>query len=58
LIVSLRFGLQGGSEPQTLQDIARDMGVCKERVRQLQSRAMAKLQKVAEQSRAEVGELI
>jgi RNA polymerase sigma factor (sigma-70 family) len=58
LIMSLRFGLDKNSEPQTLQDIAKSMGVCKERVRQLQSRAMAKLQKAAEAVKSEVGELL
>ncbi len=58
VIISLRFGLQANSEPQTLQDIAKGMGVCKERIRQLQTRAMTKLQKAAEACKAEVGEML
>jgi RNA polymerase sigma factor (sigma-70 family) len=58
LIVSLRYGLQQNSEPQTLQDIAKNIGVCKERVRQLQTRALAKLQKAAELVKSEVDDLL
>lgn len=44
-IMRLRFGLT--SEPMILREIASTLGVTKERVRQIQSRAMAKLRTAA-----------
>ncbi len=44
LILRRRFGL-GGGEPETLGQIAADLGITAERVRQLQSAALARLQK-------------
>lgn len=42
-ILRQRFGLDGGGEPQTLEQIGKRFGVSKERVRQLEARAMTKL---------------
>jgi hypothetical protein len=42
LILSLRFGL-GGEEPHTLEEIGRSLGLTRERVRQLESRALTRL---------------
>lgn len=42
-IIKARFGLDTG-EPQTLDAIAKHWGVTRERIRQLESKAMAKLQ--------------
>ncbi len=42
-VLCCRFGLQGDQRPMTLQATGRVLGVCKERVRQLESRALAKL---------------
>ncbi len=42
-ILRHRFGLDGGGEPQTLEQIGKLFGVSKERVRQLECRAMARL---------------
>jgi RNA polymerase sigma factor (sigma-70 family) len=42
-ILRQRFGLDGLGEPQTLEQIGRSLGVSKERIRQLESRAMHKL---------------
>jgi RNA polymerase primary sigma factor len=58
LIISLRFGMGHSGEEQTLQQIARALGVCKERVRQLQSRALEKLHKAARERMGELGELL
>ena len=42
LILVLRFGL-GGQEPQTLEEIGAHFGLTRERIRQMQNRALAKL---------------
>jgi RNA polymerase primary sigma factor len=42
-ILRQRFGLDDQRQPQTLQEIGRRFGVSKERVRQLEARAMTKL---------------
>ncbi len=44
LILHRRFGLDGG-EPETLAEIAQDLGVTAERVRQLQKAALERLQR-------------
>jgi RNA polymerase primary sigma factor len=41
-VVSLRFGLTGG-QPQTLDEIGKVYGVTRERIRQIESKAMSKL---------------
>jgi RNA polymerase primary sigma factor/RNA polymerase sigma factor len=46
-IVTSRFGLTRGREPQTLNQVGAAMGVTKERVRQIQCRAMNKLRMAA-----------
>lgn len=46
LVLTLRFGLDGGV-PRTLQVISRQLGVSKERVRQLELRALKALQRAA-----------
>lgn len=45
-IVSARFGFDG-QEPRTFRELGSEMGVCKERIRQIQSRAMEKLRALA-----------
>ncbi|MCC6358322.1 MAG: sigma-70 family RNA polymerase sigma factor [Phycisphaerales bacterium] len=42
-IIRLRFGLDGAGEPATLEQIGQQLGVSKERIRQLEARAMGKL---------------
>lgn len=46
-IIIRRFGLESGKEPKTLKEIGADLGVSKERIRQLQERAMNKLRLAA-----------
>src|SRR6266446_3067098 len=43
-IISQRFGLDGG-EPKTLGDVGKEFGVTRERIRQLQNIALAKLRR-------------
>jgi RNA polymerase primary sigma factor len=43
-IIYQRFGLDGG-KPKTLEDVGRNLGVTRERIRQLQNRALAKLRR-------------
>lgn len=46
-IVTRRFGLDRQIEPRTLKQIGQEMGVSKERVRQIEVRALAKLRQAA-----------
>lgn len=57
-IMLRRFGLEPGCEEGSLQEIGRELGVCKERVRQLQLRAFAKLKAMAADLRLEQFETI
>ncbi len=43
-----RFGLDGSRQARTLREIAADLGISKERVRQLQMKALEKLKQVLE----------
>jgi RNA polymerase primary sigma factor len=45
-VVALRFGLDG-SQPQTLQEVGAGLGITRERVRQLESRALRELRLAA-----------
>ncbi len=51
-IVVARFGFDGKS-PRTFRELGTQMGVCKERIRQIQSRAMEKLRVLATDSKLE-----
>ena len=51
-ILSLRFGLKDGV-PHTLRDTAKYFGITRERVRQIESAAMAKLKNIILQQEAE-----
>ena len=45
-VLSRRFGLDGET-PQTLEEVGSDLGITRERVRQLESRALRELRTVA-----------
>ncbi|MHB8901147.1 MAG: sigma-70 family RNA polymerase sigma factor [Thermoguttaceae bacterium] len=46
-IVARRFGLDRDLEPLTLKEIGQELGVSKERIRQIEARALAKLRQAA-----------
>jgi RNA polymerase primary sigma factor len=46
-IVESRFGLNGRSEPRTLMQLSNELGICKERVRQVEGVALQKLHAAA-----------
>ena len=52
-IVTSRFGLIRGQEPLSLKQVGAAMGVTKERIRQIQCRAMDKLRTAVEEDRIE-----
>ena len=53
-IILHRFGLNSGSEPETLEKVGTRFGVTKERIRQIESRALAKLKKIAVEEKLEI----
>jgi RNA polymerase primary sigma factor len=53
-IIISRFGLDHSREPQTLKEVGEEMGVTKERVRQLEARALSKLRAAAQEEKIEL----
>lgn len=53
-IIMFRFGLNQGSEPQTLEELGSRFGVTKERIRQLEARALNKLRKIAVEEKLDI----
>jgi RNA polymerase sigma factor (sigma-70 family) len=53
-IIMARFGLDESGEPHTLEEVGEGLGVTKERVRQLEVRAMGKLRQYAAEEHIEL----
>jgi RNA polymerase sigma factor (sigma-70 family) len=53
-IITTRYGLQSGTEPQTLEQVGSQFGVTKERIRQLEARALRKLREFAEEEKLDI----
>lgn len=53
-IIVSRYGLSEGAAPQTLEQVGTKLGVTKERIRQLEARALEKLRKIAETEHLDV----
>jgi RNA polymerase primary sigma factor/RNA polymerase sigma factor len=55
-IIISRFGLDYRQEPQTLKELGAQMGVTKERIRQIEARALSKLRHAAREENIELPE--
>lgn len=53
-VISCRFGLLRGTEPETLEQVGNRLGVTKERVRQIEVRTLDKMRKIARRKRVEI----
>lgn len=53
-IIISRFGLDHAQEPQTLKEVGADLGVTKERIRQLEARALNKLRVAVQEEKIEL----
>ncbi len=53
-IIISRFGLDYSQEPQTLKEVGAEMGVTKERVRQIEARALNKLREAVQEESLEL----
>ncbi len=57
-IIISRFGLDYNQEPQTLKEVGEQLGVTKERIRQIEARALIKLRQAAQQEKIDFADLL
>ena len=57
-IIISRFGLDYSQEPQTLKEVGEQLGVTKERIRQIEARALVKLRHAAQQEKMGFADLL
>ena len=50
-IIVGRFGLDHNREPRTLKEVGAELGVTKERIRQIEARALTKLRQAAQEEK-------
>lgn len=53
-IIIQRYGLDDGSEPLTLEQVGQRHGVTKERIRQIETRALQKIRKIASEEHLDI----
>lgn len=53
-IISARFGLSPDGKPLTLKQVGEELGVTKERIRQLEARALLKLREAADEAKIDI----
>ena len=53
-IIMHRYGLERGTEPETLEQVGSRFNVTKERIRQIESRAMQKIRKIAVEEKLDI----
>lgn len=53
-VIACRFGLDEGSEPETLEQVGSRLGVTKERIRQIEVRTLEKMRRIAERRAFEI----
>lgn len=53
-VIACRFGLSQGTEPETLEQVGSRMGVTKERIRQIEVRALERMRRIAERKQVDI----